>query len=161
MELYRESLARSSTGRIDLQLLLASLCSPVLEDAEQGYDRCCRVLVVPPSILVSRKLGAIFAHLRTKKEERKATTNTAFVSMNAVLYCHLFLLSMLSDCAIAPYSPPYTEIWRCSLPRLPSRLVGEAQMISSLRTNHHIFRVCDGTYFVSWNTQLGGQVFAG
>lgn len=40
MKLYREQLARSSTERLDLRLLLASCCSPFLEDGRQGDMRC-------------------------------------------------------------------------------------------------------------------------
>lgn len=38
MELYREGIARDP-GRLDLQLLLASSCSPFLDDADQGEMR--------------------------------------------------------------------------------------------------------------------------
>lgn len=38
MELYREGIARDP-GRLDLQLLLASSCSPFLADADQGEMR--------------------------------------------------------------------------------------------------------------------------
>jgi len=40
MELYRQELARSSTERLDLRLLLASCCSPLLDDSHQGNMRC-------------------------------------------------------------------------------------------------------------------------
>lgn len=40
MSLYREELARSSTERLDLRLLLASCCSPFLDDGHQGNMRC-------------------------------------------------------------------------------------------------------------------------
>lgn len=40
MELYREELARSSTERLDLRLLLASCCSPFLDYGRRGNMRC-------------------------------------------------------------------------------------------------------------------------
>lgn len=40
MKIYREGLARSSTERLDLRLLLASCCSPFLDDDLQGNIRC-------------------------------------------------------------------------------------------------------------------------
>eukprot|EP00903_Cladosiphon_okamuranus_P020162 g18511.t1 len=43
MELYREQLARSSTERLDLRLLLASCCAPFLDDVRQGNIRFSRV----------------------------------------------------------------------------------------------------------------------
>lgn len=40
MELYRDQLARSDAERLDLRLLLASCCSPYLDDGRQGFTRC-------------------------------------------------------------------------------------------------------------------------